>query len=183
MAGEARSALTPEVSAMIGVEGDVVECWGVVDAEYLRRFTQAVMDPDPRYWDPEYAAASRYGQIITPPIMVSYMGNRLPPSEGDPVTRAFEENPQSDGLGGVALPGELPRIPTDLVRILNAGNEIELYQYPSIGDRVFYQHRYSDIRERTGRDGNPFLIVTRETSFRNQDGELLCITRASGIRR
>ena len=183
MAQTPKSAFTPEVSAMIGVEGEVVECWGVVDEEYLRRFTQALMDPDPHYWDPSYAAGTRYGEIITPPIMVSYMSSRLPPGEEDPITRAFQENPQSDGIGGVAHPGELPPLPTNLMRILNAGNELETYKYPSIGDKIHYQHRYADIRERTGRDGNSFLIVTRETTFRNQKEELLCITRASTIRR
>ena len=51
MTQETQSALTPEVKAMIGVSGEIVEAWGVVNEEYLRRFTQAVMDPDPRYWD------------------------------------------------------------------------------------------------------------------------------------
>ena len=45
MTQETKSVLTPEVKAMIGVSGEVVEAWGVVDAEYLRRFTQALMDP------------------------------------------------------------------------------------------------------------------------------------------
>ena len=78
MTQETQSALTPEVKEMIGVTGEVVEAWGVVDAEYLRRFTQAVMDPDPRYWDEEFAKGTRYGQVITPPIMVSYMATRIP---------------------------------------------------------------------------------------------------------
>ena len=168
---------------MIGVTGDLVECWGVVDKEYLRRFSQAVMDPDPRYWDEDFARSTHYGEIITPPIMVSYMPGRLPPSEGDPVTRAFQENPQSDGIGGVRREGELPPIPTNLVRILNAGNELEIYRYPSIGDKISFQNKFADITERVGRDGNPFLIVVTETTFRNQRGELLCITRASIIRR
>ena len=168
---------------MIGVQGDVVECWGVVDREYLRRFSQAVMDPDPRYWDEDYARTTRYGETIAPPIMVSYMPGRLAPSEEDPVTRAFQENPQSDGIGGVARPGDLPSLPTNLVRILNAGNEIEVYKYPSVGDKVYFQNRYADIRERLGRDGEAFLTVTVETTFRNQVGEVLCITRASLIRR
>ncbi len=183
MAAEAKKALTPEVAAMIGLEGDVVECWGVVDKEYLRRFTQAVMDPDPRYWDEEFAATTRYGEIITPPIMVSYMLGRLAPSEGDPVTAAFRDNPESDGIEGVRREGELPPIPTDLVRTLNAGNELELYRYPSIGDKVYFQNKYSSITERAGRDGSSFLIVARETVFRNQKGEVLCITRAASIRR
>ena len=183
MAAEAKKALTPEVAAMIGLEGDVVECWGVVDKEYLRRFTQAVMDPDPRYWDEEFAATTRYGEIITPPIMVSYMLGRLAPSEGDPVTAAFRDNPESDGIEGVRREGELPPIPTDLVRTLNAGNELELYRSPSIGDKVYFQNKYSSITERAGRDGSSFLIVARETVFRNQKGEVLCITRAASIRR
>ncbi len=183
MTQETQSALTPEVKAMIGVSGEVIEAWGVVDEEYLRRFTQAVMDPDPRYWDKEFARSTHYGEIIAPPIMVSYMTNRIRPDQEDPITRAFEENPMSDGIGRVSRPGSLPAVPTNLVRVLNAGNELEIYKYPSIGDKIYFQHKYSDIRERVGRDGKPFLIITNETSYKNQKGELLCITRASSIRR
>jgi len=183
MTQQTESALTPEVRAMIGVAGEVVESWGLVDTEYLRRFTQAVMDPDPRYWDEEFAKKSKYGEIITPPIMVSYLSSRIPPSQEDAITKAFEENPMSDGIGSVERPGELPPVPTDLVRVLNAGNELEIYQYPSIGDKIFFQNKYSDIRERVGRDGKAFLIITRETTFKNQTGNILCITRASTIRR
>jgi hypothetical protein len=114
MTQQTESALTPEVKAMIGIAGDTVEAWGVVDAEYLRRFTQAVMDPDPMYWDQEYARNSRYGEITTPPIMVSYLASRIRPDQGDPITRAFEENPESDGIGSVERPGELPPVPTNL---------------------------------------------------------------------
>ena len=51
------------------------------------------------------------------------------------------------------------------------------------GTRFFFQNRYSDIRERSGRDGRAFLIISVETSYKNQDGDLLCITRQSSIRR
>ena len=54
---------------------------------------------------------------------------------------------------------------------------------PALADKIYFRHKYSDILERMGRDGNPFLIVTTETSFRNQKGDLLCITRAGSIRR
>ena len=183
MTQETQSAITPEVKAMIGVSGDIVESWVYVDTEYLRRFTQAVMDPDPRYWDEEFAKSTQYGGVITPPIMVSYMASRVPPNPLAPITKAFEEDPMSDGIGRVARLGSLPRVPTDLVRVLNAGNELEIYQYPSIGDKIFFQNKYSDIRERVGRDGKPFLIVTTETTYRNQKEEVLGSTRASSIRR
>ncbi|HIN23159.1 MAG TPA: hypothetical protein EYM73_02100, partial [Dehalococcoidia bacterium] len=83
---DVESVLTPEVKAMIGVAGEVVESWGTVDVEYLRRFTQAVMDPDPRYWDEEFAKSTHYGAIIVPPIMISYMTQRIRPDAEDAIT-------------------------------------------------------------------------------------------------
>ena len=68
--------------------------------------------------------------------------------------------------------------------INNRGSkEKQVYQYPKIGDKIFFQNRYHDIRERVGRDGKPFLIITREITYTNQDKALLCITRQSSIRR
>ena len=74
-------------------------------------------------------------------------------------------------------------MPTDLKRVLNAGNEIEVLQYPSMGDQVYSQAKYADIVEREQRDGSPMLVITTETRYYNQRGDLLCITRASSIRR
>ena len=179
------SKLTDEIKALIGAEGELVESsWWIVEKEGLRRFTQALMDPDPRMWDEEFAKSSRYGEIVTPGIYIQYLG-KTPPWAEDPVTRGFRENPVSDGN---ALPrgrrrGSLPPINTDLVRILNAGNDIEVFQYPSLGDRIYNQSRYANIEERVGRDGSHMLITTTETLHYNQRGDLLCITRGSGIRR
>lgn len=182
------SALTAEVKAVIGATGEKIEAslpWGI-EREGLRIFTQAIMDPDPRYWDDEFAKKTKFGAIITPPIYCTYLGRRARPGGDDPITRAFAENPNSDGIGGVRdaeSRGKLPSVPTHLKRILNAGNEIELRQYPKLGDRIFSQARYADIRERVAKDGARMLIVTTETTYTNQNGEVLCILRASQIRR
>ena len=182
------SALTPAVKAVIGATAEKIEAslpWGI-EREGLRIFTQAIMDPDPRYWDDEFAKTTKFGQVITPPIYCTYLGRRTRPGSEDPITRAFAENPNSDGIGGVRTPetrGGLPDVPTHLKRVLNAGNEIELRQYPKIGDRIFSQAKYADIKERVGKDGSQMLIVSTETVYTNQNGEVLCILRASGIRR
>jgi len=183
------NALTAEVKAVIGVTAEKIEAslpWGI-EREGLRIFTQAIMDPDPRYWDDEFAKTTKFGSIITPPIYCTYLGRRARPGADDPITRAFAENPNSDGIGGVRSSesrGGLPDVPTHLKRILNAGNEIELRQYPKLGDRVFSQAKYADIRERVGKDdGARMLIVTTEIVYTNQNGEVLCILRASQIRR
>jgi acyl dehydratase len=179
------SVLTEEIRALIGTTGERVEAslWEI-EKEGLRRFTQAIMDPDPRYWDEEFAKTTRFGGIITPPIYCTYL-KRTPPGAEDPITRAFEENPNSDGIGGVKVAerGGLPPIPTHLKRVMNAGNEIEMYKYPTLGDRIYSQAKIADIRERTTRDGSPMLIITTETTYTDQHGAVLCILRASTIRR
>lgn len=179
-----KTYLTNEIKAMIGTMGEKVEVtlWGI-EKEGLRRFTQGLMDPDPRYWDEDFARTTKFGELTTPGIFVSYLG-KLPPGSEDPIVRAFRENPVSDGIGGVRRGrGGLPEVPTELVRVLNAGNEIEVLQYPHMGDRIFSQAKLANVVERTGRDGTHMLIVTNETIFTNQDGDVLCITRASSIRR
>ena len=187
-ATQTESALTAKVKAVIGATAEKIEAslpWGI-EREGLRVFTNAIMDPDPRYWDDEFAKTTKFGHIITPPIYCTYLGRRARPGSEDPVTRAFAENPNSDGIGGVRTAesqGGLPEVPTHLKRILNAGNEIELRQYPKLGDRIFSQAKYSDIKERVGKDGSRMLIVTTETVYTNQNDEVLCILRASTIRR
>ena len=125
---ESKSVLTDEIKALIGVTGERVEAslWGI-EREDFPRFTQAIMDPDPRYWDEAFAKTTKFGGIVTPPIYCTYLSRKTPPGADDPITRAFLENPESDGIGGVETDrrGALPSIPTHLKRILNAGNEIE----------------------------------------------------------
>ena len=95
------SALTDEVRAMIGVSAEKVEASLLgIEREGLRRFTQAIMDPDPRYWDEAFARTTRFGGIVTPPIYCTYLGRKTPAGVDDPVDRAFRENPNCDGVAG-----------------------------------------------------------------------------------
>jgi hypothetical protein len=185
-----QNPLTEEIKALIGLTAENVEAsppWGI-EREGLRIFTNAIMDPDPRYWDEDFAKTTRFGGIVTPPIYCSYIGRKTLAGTDDPVTRAFRENPNSDGIGGLReggpdQKGVLPPVPTSLKRILNAGNEIEVYKYPMLGDRIYSQAKYSQIQGRITKDGTPMLVVTVQTTYTNQNDELLCILRASSIRR
>ena len=135
---ETTNPLTDAIKALVGITAEKVEAsppWGI-EREGLRIFTNAIMDPDPRYWDDEFATTTKFGGIIAPPIYCSYIGRKTLAGVEDPITRAFHENPESDGIGGVReggadRKGALPPIPTPLKRILNAGNEIEVYNTPA----------------------------------------------------
>jgi hypothetical protein len=187
---ETINPLTDQIEALIGTVAERIEAsppWGI-EREGLRIFTNSIMDPDPHYWDDEFAKNTKFGGIVAPPIYCSYIGRKTLAGVDDPITRAFRENPNSDGIGGVrdaveGNKGALPPLPTPLKRILNAGNNIEVLQYPKLGDHIFSQAKYSDIKGRVTKDGTPMLIVTTETTYSNQDGDALCILYASTIRR
>lgn len=182
-----KTYLTSEVKRTIGVKGSKIEAslWGI-EKEGLRRFTQALMDPDPRYWDEDFAKTTKYGKLITPAIYCSYLARRTPPGTEDPISKAFQDDPNSDGISGLEredAEGALPKISTELRRVLNGGNELEVYQYPTIGDTIFSQSQITDIREKVTRDGNHMLIIISENTYTNQNQDLLCILRSVTLRR
>lgn len=177
------SLLTPEAKALIGKSTDVVEMYGTVDVETVRRYVVGIPDQDPRHWD-ESLAKERFGGTTAPGVMISYIAGRRPPWEPDRMHEFMVKDPLSDGGGGMgrrerALPGI--RTASPVKSHLHAGDEVEVLQYPKLGDRIFYQSRWVDIQEKTGRDGKPFLLVTRETRYWNQEDRLLLIVRGVGI--
>lgn len=176
------SVLTPRIKDMIGFVGEKNQCWGVVEREGLRRFCQALMDPDPRYWDDQFAASTKFGRVITPPIYPSYV-DRNPPWGNDAVAESFKNDIESDGMGGFPNRSGLPPIETELKRILNGGNELEVYEYAALGDQIYFQCKYSGIVERISKKGDHLLIVTVETTYTNQSDRLLCVTRQALIHR
>ncbi|MGI8553334.1 MAG: FAS1-like dehydratase domain-containing protein [Dehalococcoidia bacterium] len=172
--------LTDEVREYIGRESEPMTAWDLVDASAVRRFTQAIMDPDPSYWDEASAEHSRYGGTVAPPLYPSFAFRREPGSP-DPLDR-FGEDREYDGLGGGTGAAGLPVVPLPLPRLLNGGVEAEFFQLARVGDRITARSRYADIYERSGRSGTMVLIVT-ETTYTNQDGVLLLKSRNTIIRR
>ena len=179
-----QTLLTPEVKALIGQSSEVREMYGTVDVETVRRFIVGIPDQDPRHWDEELARP-RFGGTTTPPCMVSYIGSRVPPWEPDRMHETMLADPFHDSGGGMRTKEGLPEI-RDVASTrshLHAGDECEVLQYPKIGDRLFFQSKWVDIQEKTGRDGRHFLLATRETRYWNQNDEILLIARQVGIER
>jgi acyl dehydratase len=179
MVQQPQTYVTDEVRAFIGRESEPVTAWEVVEPGAVRRFTQAIMDDDPVYWDASAAAESRYGAPVAPPLYPGFAFRRLPGTP-DPLDRA-KENRDFDGIGG-AGGGRLPEIPGLPVRTLNGGVEAEFFALARHGDRITAQSRYADIYEREGRTGKMVFIVT-ETTYTNQEGQVLAKIRNTGIRR
>ena len=56
--------LPEEITAFIGKSEETVIM--EVEKGAIKKFADAVDDPNPLYWDEEYARGSRYGSIIAP---------------------------------------------------------------------------------------------------------------------
>ncbi|MBI2172000.1 MAG: MaoC family dehydratase N-terminal domain-containing protein [Chloroflexi bacterium] len=180
-----KTYVTPQMKAAIGAESDAWESTMEATWSEHRRFIQAIMDEDPIYYDEEYAKRTRYGGIVCAPLFPSSV-NRRPMGTPDPLTEGFRNNPEYDARGGGAEgggQGGLPRLDlSHIPRMLNGGNEIEIFQYMKLGEKTITKTRIADIFQREGRAGRMVFIVS-ETEVRNDKGELLMISRGTAIRR
>lgn len=163
--------VTEEIRALVGVAGPRFTAPAPLGADELRRFVQAVMEPDPVHWDEQAARASRYGEVVAPPLYVLHSAARRHPGTPDPLDRLAAE-PDWDGLDVEAGFGGLPKIEVALKRVLNGGTEAEFFRLPPLGCVVSAQSRYLDISEREGRSG-PMVLARIETVYTDQDEQLL----------
>ena len=174
------TVITDEMRALIGVESEPRTAALPLSEEMLRRFVHGVMEPDPVHWDPDAAAASRYGELVAPPLFPMNSMRRAPGGP-DPFDR-FREDPENDGTLGGSQNG-LPRMNLPLKRLLNGGTEAEFFRLAKVGDVITARSQYVDIAERRSRDGSPMVIVRVRTTYTDQDGEVLVVTTGSLIYR
>lgn len=173
------SFLTDEIRALIGHVGPVVVAAMPYSEERHRRFMHALMEDQPVHIDPEAARASRYGELVAPPLMPMHSLMRAL-GDQDPLDPLLTD-PDWDGLG-VASSTAMPPVPTSLKRVLNGGTEAEFRQLLRVGDVVHAQARYVDIQERVGASG-PMLLVKTEITYRNQHDDVLAVVTMTVIRR
>lgn len=147
------SFITDEIRKLIGVESEpsVYE----VEKEPIRRWADAIGDPNPLYHDEEYAKKLGYRSIIAPP---SFLDNYEYPIKV----------------------GKFIGFKRSATRNLNGGNEYEFFLPVQAGDVITRTTKYADIYERDGRLGKMLFVIT-EFTFRNQKGEMLGIGRHIGI--
>jgi hypothetical protein len=152
------SVITDEMRARIGVESDSVPY--EVDNTGCRQFARAVGYTDPAYYDERAARERGYRGIPAP---AGFLGH--------PVVVP----------GGPSRTPEVFRLDVPYKRVLNGGTDIEYLQDVCAGDRLTATTKLSDLAEREGRMG-PMLIVSTETTFRNERGEAVAIQRGTAIR-
>ena len=152
--------LPEEVTKFIGTGG----AGGTSEVEKgaIARYAEAVGDPNPLYWDEEYAKNSKYGSIIAPPGFFGW-----------PVRRAR-------GSAEAAPPQGPNLAKAGYGRVLDGGMEYEFINPIRAGDVLSSSSIIKDIMEREGRTGKMAFVI-RETTYTNQKGEVVAKTRGTSI--
>src|ERR1044072_5172491 len=108
---------------MVGVKGPPIPAPEPVERGAIRRFVQAIMDPDPLYSDESYAI-SRFGFVVAPPLFPLHACDpscRQPLGSADPLEPALTD-PDFDGAG-VSI--GVWNVDVGLARQLNGGNDVD----------------------------------------------------------
>jgi len=143
--------ITNEMRAKVGMTHEPVVF--EIEKGAIRRFAQAVEDPNPLWVDDEYARKTRYGGIVCPPGFF-----------GLPTGQAAE-------LGDMI---ELMDPP--LKNILFGGAESELYLPIRPGDILISYMKLTDLYEKSGGTGKMIFMVF-EANYKNQRDEVVAKTR------
>ena len=158
MTQAANSVITDDMRAAVGVEGPPTTL--EVEKTNCRMFARAVGHTDLIFFDEAAAKARGYRGIVAPP---GFLG--LP----------------------VVVPGQPSRVPEAFrldipyKRVLNGGTDVEYFADVCAGDKLTAATKISELTEREGKIG-PMLIVSTETTFRNEKGEIVAIQRGNAIR-
>lgn len=139
-----------------------------VERGAVRRFAQAIMDEDPRFWS---GAGEADGPgPVAPPLFPIYAFRRSYGSRD--VIDERGGDPGFDGLTeGITL--GLPALEplADMV-MLNGGAEISLFSLARHGEWISRHSRYASIEQKATSKG-PMVFVTTETDYRAGEGRPL----------
>ena len=137
--------ITEAINRAIGVESEPV--FYEIEKGWLKRFADAVDDPNPLWQDEKYARKARYGTLVAAPTFIA----------------AIRDMEWIEGLLNLECP---------LKRVLNGGNEIEFYEPIKPGDTISVRYKLTDAKERQGKTGK-MLFLTYEANYSNQFGDIV----------
>ena len=136
-----------------------------VNQPMIRHWAHAIDDMNPVYLDPEFAAASRFGGIVSPPVMLQTW---IMPA------------PQLEGIGDRGgFPVEVKASPTAFLdeagytSTVATNSEFEIDRYPRLGDVISATAVYESVSDEKKTAMGTGFFLTWVTTYVNQDGEVL----------
>jgi acyl dehydratase len=152
--------------ATLAAIGQVSEHVYDVTTKDIRRYAQAIGDPNPLYYDEDYAKGTAWGGIVAPPLFCHSL--------------AFEDVP-ADQLRPDGLPSELD-VPLPTARAVGGGSTFDVGVPVRPGDVITVKKKIEDIYRKSGRSGD-LIFVVLDATYVNQNGEVAAHERGSFVNR
>ena len=136
-----------------------------VNQPMIRHWAHALSDMNPVYLDPEFAEKSRFGGIVSPPVMLQAWTMPAPKIEG------IAER------GGV--PTEMGRNPASIIEeagytgIVATNSEFEIERYPRLGDVISVTQEFEHVSDEKKTSLGTGYFVTWLSTYTDQNGEVL----------
>lgn len=143
--------ITEELRKSIGVESPPLEV--EIEKGAVRRFAEAIGDPNPLYWDEAHARKSRYGGIIAPPTFLRSITPTIP---------------------------DVSQYNLPVKRILDAGSDWEYSAPVRAGDKLLITLKLANAVERKGSLGQ-MLFTNYEITYKRPSGEVVATQKATLI--
>lgn len=172
----------PEFERYVGSESEPLISADAVDASSIRRFMQAILARDEDCYQTSGPGARRFGTVVAPPLYPLH-ALHVPADAADPLTQALDDA-DFDGASQTAWSSfGLPELEDAPRRILNAGNDVDLYSYAPLGARITVTSKYDDIYAKSGKHG-PLLFITVLSHYSvHETGQPLLTSRQTTILR
>ncbi len=136
-----------------------------VNQPMIRHWAYALADMNPVYLDPEFSAASRFGGIVSPPVMLQTWTMPSPKLEG------ISER------GGA--PMEITNNPTAFLdeagysSTVATNSEFEIERYPRLGDVISATSVFEDVSDEKKTAKGTGFFLTWLITYTDQNGEVL----------
>jgi hypothetical protein len=129
-----------------------------VEPNDIRRWAQGMQNPNPLYYDDEYAAASRFGRLVAP--------------------QSFAVCTDTSHGAGPAIQGHIPG-----QHMIFGGDEWWFFG-PRIlpGDRITHDRMLFDYKVSETKFAGPTMFSRGDTTYINDRGELVCKQRSTSVR-
>ncbi|OBK26576.1 hypothetical protein A5634_00130 [Mycobacterium asiaticum] len=136
-----------------------------VNQPMIRHWAYALADLNPVYLDPDFAATSRFGGIVSPPVMLQTW--TMP-------------SPKLEGIGDRGgAPIEIRSNPTSFLdeagytSTVATNSEFEIERYPRLGDLISATTVYESVSDEKKTALGTGFFLTWVTTYTDQHGEVL----------
>ena len=155
---KAYAAMRAQVGKPIGPIGVAPD---PVNQPMIRHWAAAFEDENPVYVDPEFAAKTRFGGIVAPPLMLQTWSMPTPKLTG------IGERGGSPTEGSVNVLSPLDE--AGFVATLATNSEFEVVRYLRVGETITAETIFESVSERKNTRLGPGHFITWVTTYRVGD--------------